>query len=528
MNTTSSLVLGAAVAGGALLAFLTPLSPRTAGSPDRDGETLANAPGEGPPETTSSLSAASAAGSRAPLAVLDAESSTARLVYGSLAGASGEPVLEGSIAFIDALGEISRATVGTGAYSIVGLGPGSWSVRADCEGFLPLEKRLELAPGRAETRLDLALEPSITLRVKFLDEQGKTIVDATSPRHRSLPLGAIATRERPLEPVHGLSSGFPNWYDAGVYRSRANSDVIVGLSQDCAGTLELRARPPLWISAVLGDRVLESLLHDGSPGEVVFELDRDELERRCRGGLRVRIVDAETGEPLAGSAALGYPDSGAGGQALEPDGTVEFRGQIAGLRELELRSPGHETFRRTVRVRAGETIELGTLALHRERKVRGHLVDENGQPLATSLTWTPAELVASALDIDQRIGSQSGPDGSFEIFAAGRGEVQLFAGRGELAANPIRIAPGGDAEVNAVARRGTLVVIRPVRHAGPGAHFAVADEQGRPFWSRRLWNDLPLRLRLVPGTYQLWSCRDELVERVETFTVAGETLVLER
>jgi hypothetical protein len=106
--------------------------------------------------------------------------------------------------------------------------------------------------------------------------------------------------------------------------------------------------------------------------------------------------------------------------------------------------------------------------------------------------------------------------------------VWLFAGREEFTANPIRISPGDDADVDAVVRRGTLVVIRPGQHGGPGTLFAVADEQGRAFWSARVWEGRALRVRLVPGTYQFWTGRDELVERVETFTVGEETLVLER
>ncbi len=528
MVLTRALALGLSAAAGALLALLIPV-PSAPSAPiagaaievenARDQEPSVPALAEPPVASEPSLS-------RTPLESAGSGDAVERLVYGSLRAAGGGAVREGRVSFLDALGELRRATVGANAYSIVGLAPGAWSVRADCAGFLPLERALTLDPLAEETRLDLLLEPALVLRVKFVDPEGKTIVDATSGRPGSLLLAAVATRERPLR-LRGVRSRMPSWYEAGTYRSPQTFEGLEGLPPDCAGLLELHAPLPLWISAVLGGSVLESRFQETGADEIVFVLEREVLQRE-RGGLRVRFTDGETGRPLQGRASLEYADAGGGGRALDADGAVEFTDEIAGLRELEPHVPGYPTFQRVVRVLPGITTDLGTLPLFRERSVRGRILDEDGRPLATALSWTPAASVASQLDVRQPIGVRTDADGRFRLFAAGRGELFLFAGRDELAANPIRIPAGGDAEIEAVAPRGTLLVIRPLRHAGPGALFALADEQGRAFWSGSVWEHRPLRVRLVPGTYQLWSCRDEEVETVETLTIGEETRVLER
>jgi hypothetical protein len=157
--------------------------------------------------------------------------------------------------------------------------------------------------------------------------------------------------------------------------------------------------------------------------------------------------------------------------------------------------------------------------------LKGRVVGEDGKEVLASLSFVASELVRGPLDLDDSLGWSGGAE--FDFGRVGDGEPWLFVSHDDYAVNPLPIETDEQGFVTAVARKGTPVLLRPSKGAIPGQSYAIADSSGRAFWMRGVWGEVPMRLRLVPGKYQLLEGLDDDFRLVRTFDVGAEPVVLE-
>ena len=409
----------------------------------------------------------------------------------------------------------------------MGLAPGAWHVSVQARGFYPLRGDLTLLPQASETRHDLVLEPARVLRIRFVDAEGRTVIDADTRSHPLIPgLGVVATLAPPGTHVPGVDGRMPDRSEAGQYLCPQTYTRVEGLPPDCAGLLALTHPPTVYVSAVLRGLVLETRLDTGVGEEMVFVLDEEALQANLS-GLTLRLVDARTGAALQGTATLSFRDGGGRSASTDDEGTLRFEEQMPGLRRLEVSARDHVRLVRVLRLEPGRTLDLGVIALATARSLEGWLVDEDGDALSQRFSFVSGDQVVSPLDLEHAGGAQVHGDGHFELWNLGAGEPLLLLRHEDYALNPLVLETDAEGRTRAIARRGTPVLLRHGREPQPELRFAIADAAGSPLWTRRVYDEAPIRLRLVPGRYQLLEGHDEVFTLVRSFEVGAEPVVLE-
>jgi RNA polymerase sigma-70 factor (ECF subfamily) len=442
------------------------------------------------------------------------------LAYGSLRSSDGEPVAGANVLLWNDQGETKSATVARESWSIVLFEPGAWNVDVTAEGYYPLRSEFTVSSSAPETRHDLALEKARSLLIRFVDAEGKPIVAASPLDPLATGLGVVATSEPPGPRVAGVQQGSWRRGDAGHYVYARPFQSVEGLPPGCAGRLTLTRPPPVYVSAVLADRVLETRLDSGAGDEMTFAIDV-KAQKASLASLALRAVDSRSGEPLEGHVRMGMRAPG----ARMEQGVAVFEGLLPGMHELSIETPDHERYHRTLRLEPGQALDLGDVPLDRGRSLKGRVVGEDGKEVVASLSFIASELVRGPLDLDDSIGWSGGAE--FDFGRVGDGEPWLFVSHDDYAVNPLPIETDEQGFVTAVARKGTPVLLRPSKGAIPGQSYAITDSSGRPFWMRGVWGEVPMRLRLVPGRYQLLEGLDDDFKLVRTLDVGAEPVVIE-
>ena len=444
------------------------------------------------------------------------------LVFGSITGSDGSLVKDGYLYFEHSGGEILYGDFGAaGSYSVLGLWSGAWTFRAICDGYFPSEQSLDVPAGEARVRRDLVLEPSITARVKFQTPEGEEL-EAALGRNASMndlyPV-CVATVERPPALLPGVTGRDAARYGVGKYSRRAFGESLPGVPADVSGLLEFQQAPPVFVSAVLRNVVLDTRLYEGGD-EIVFALERERFQAAL-GTLSLIVVDALSGAPItSGHVSLNHSQRGGMGQPIGEDGRVGFEDVLPGVMELDFSIDGYERLKKRVYVQPGQALDLGAYPLAPAATIRGRTLDAHGRPHHASLSWVPLDHVERPDDIDQRFLFQSDVNGNFEFTRAGRGGVFIVVRDQKWAACAVFV-DAGSALVETVEiplREGTPVTIDTDAAHVSGHRVSLADAQGRPFWTRRTALDHALRLSLLPGDYQLWLDSEEL--RLHTIDLA--------
>ena len=453
------------------------------------------------------------------------------LVYGSITGSDASLVEDGYLYFEHTDGEILYGSFGAaGSYSVLGLRPGAWTFRANCDGYFPSEQGLEVPAGEARVRRDLVLEPSITVRVKFQTPEGEELEAALgrSATMKDIYPVCVATLEPPPAFLAGVRGRDASRFGVGKYSHRAFRETLPGQPADVSGLLELQCPPPVFVSAVLRNVVLDTRPFEGGD-EIVFVLERERFEAAL-GAVSLTVVDAFTGSPItAGHVDLNHSQRGGLGQPIGADGRVEFDDVLPGVMELDFRIDGYERLKKRVHVRPGQALDLGAYALAPAATIRGRTLDAQGVPRHAGLVWVPLDHVERADDVEQRFHFKSDAGGEFELLHAGRGNLFIVVSDPKWAACAVLVdARSGLVEnVEVPLREGTPVTIATDAAHVAGHRVTLADSLGRPFWTRRTALNHSLRLVLLPGDYQLWLDSDELRLHSVAFTVAADPVRVE-
>lgn len=459
----------------------------------------------------------------APLAAQHREESL--LLFGALRGPTPEQARDGSLRLIEADGASREISVGANAtYSAFGLHSGTVHVHANLRGFVPADAEIVLPSDSSKVEHDLVLTPAFLLPVKFVERStGKPLL---SPREFDGPrVSAVATRDRPTR-IPNVVGRLAVGGDAGWFRAREPYGENRGLPEGCDGLLEIHPPLPVWVDFVMRDTVLESRLVHGNEKEIVFEIDRAELDAAL-GSARLRCI--ENGRPVEGAnVTLGFQDGGQQQRGTtDADGEVVIAKVPPGLQRLEVTKTGTGSHHRMVHIQSKDETDLGTIELVAGTSISGHVLDQDGQPVGARVAVFPLSREPSPRTVDCYMAMPCGAGGAFEIKNVERGPSRVVVQAKGFALRVIDVNTNDVQPLEVRMERGTLVRFRVAQDADAYTNFLLADANGVPIRMEGASSSYVREEMLAPGRYQCWSLEDDRIVRRDTFEVSGTAMIQE-
>jgi hypothetical protein len=246
----------------------------------------------------------------------------------------------------------------------------------------------------------------------------------------------------------------------------------------------------------------------------------------CFGEVRLRVVDAITGQPIDGCRVNCFsPDEGGDGYSLTAQGTAVFERVPAGPLPISIMACGHGAISTHVSVKAGVVNDLGTFQMEPATSIRGSITDLTGRPFVRPLiNLVPLD----DYKVDQRLGSlwtghylatnsgctlfalDTNDDGEFTALNVKPGRFLLRMdygpfGRREWCIRPLVLdTTGGNIEgLRIQAQRGTAVQVRPDPDLPEDTWVRILDSDQNPVRDEdfsRSHTTTPLFL--LPGSYR--------------------------
>lgn len=342
----------------------------------------------------------------------EGQAETYRLVRGSrleglVLGPGDRPVVRARIAVKEA-GEALADEGGRFSVALAAL-PARLVVHAPGFRKLGLDVR-ELAP------LRLSLKPGATLEARVLDGVGKPVPRVKVLLRRQTGESAWTREEITAETYKGdLLLDLPR---PGLYRFEVRSDGLRPFASE-----------PFAVSATQGANL----------GVVVLS---------AGGGVEGRVVDAASGQPLAGVLATLWPQGMAGlqraaasttvGQTVtDSEGSYRIAGQAPGAYELRLERSGFATAYREVALLDDLVLPMADAALDAGVAVSGTVKNRAGKPRRGVQVRFLAESGASPLAVAETATGENGEFGGLHL-ASGDYRVEVRSDR-ILLAQDVRI-----------------------------------------------------------------------------------------
>jgi hypothetical protein len=441
------------------------------------------------------------------------------LVHGSLTSSSGTALGAPGLArvsLVDGAGVRRSSDVELGAYAFHALEFGTYWMTARADGHRTLEQTLELNAADPLLRWDIVLQEAPALRIRVLTPDGRNLTDVLA--QTGAPLGArllvpIVTREPPQARLHGADREADGLPAAGQFHSRGPR--LNGLSPDCMGVLVFDCDLPAYVSLVIHETIVETRRVDAGEEELTFTMSPDEMLAKLA-GLRVRVIDAETGLAVARARVTlrggTYADQGV---ATDAWGEAAIAGREPGRFELRVVAEGYQRLIRRIDAQPGETIELGTVALEREVGIEGCVLDSEDRPLALSFSVGTLDPVDRSIQWSRDPHFKSNGNGSFEVRGLRRGEHVIRVGENDaLEAKEWQghswVSDNVVVDTHLGSLSGVVLRVRPasrlvLRAPGlaAGTRVRVLDEDGLELIASRPVGSHPISLRLPAGACQV-------------------------
>ena len=459
------------------------------------------------------------------------------LVYGAVLEPDGRPAVgvSGGVQFDNGQGQPLEVDVSpSSTYAISGLSPGAWTVTVDAEGWRPWRKEVSLTAAQPAVRLDITLQPAVVLDIKATTPSGEPLSQAlqgllSGGDAWNSRLGAIATLDPPPAALPETSLRLFDRWGIGVFRDAFNPLAKGDVQpEEVIGRLELDEPLPAYVSLMLRHLVLQTQTVEPGAHEVSFVVPPSALEALL-GGVRLRVIDEETRQPVTKAYANLYDSqSGGGGLAADAPGVFEWIHQRPGRLELSISAPDHEKWHGEVSVPPGGVADLGTLELSPAMAVRGVVVDDSGAPHSVDLRALPDE--AGGAGRAARTHYKSGADGRFEIKTLGKRRYRLLVGDDDWTSLPVLVdLRGGEVnDVRVVVAHGAQV--RLLLRWPPSEPFDVRVETGDGLVVHRSENwqsEWVWRKRMAPGAYVAIIARDGRDLKRRPFEVGDQDITVE-
>jgi len=287
-------------------------------------------------------------------------------------------------------------------------------------------------------------------------------------------------------------------------------ELSAGSPEGCVGFVSLFEAPPVSCSLVIGSRVLQTMVLDGQESSINFSVDPSELQA-TRADIALRVVDADTGLPLAARRGLWLGMLGGSATAvdaeLDEDGRVEIKDAPAGSVNLFLRFGDYEHQVQRFDLHAGERNDIGELRVHAGACIAGHVVTETGEAV-------PARVWSSSREgRDHPLGQATEtPDGAdwFAICGLPRTNVLIGIDDPHWALNPVEVdlLKGSAQNQSIVARKGSSVRLVGPYSASGAARMRVLDARNLCIWVGENFEQELHELQLLPGHYTIEVLRE--------------------
>jgi RNA polymerase sigma-70 factor (ECF subfamily) len=430
-----------------------------------------------------------------PAAAIDPASDPVRnVVFGRIVEGAGDRFAGGAVLFRRSDNFQSESPIHGGCYALAGILPGGVEVFARGKSSPGFHEWIDVAPEPKVLRHDFGGKDVTRIDVELIDAKsgaplGEVPAEFVS-RGEALDLDVVV--------AHGSTTMSPacfRWTDNHGFPGTVPHSGFFEF--DGALPIDVRLRSG---GAILGQQRIATPVK-----KIVFPVDWASF-RSVMATLRVRLVDAATGAPLAPTAlyvtTIGsfYSRSRDDSRRLDEAGTREISGLAPTLCKLIVETPGHERIEHGITLLAGLN-DLGTLALAAPRLLTGRVVDAQGQAVRCSLRIRDVERAERALALAFQASAFADEHGHFALpIGAGAHEVAFLADR--FAATTVVVPAGtaSPAELEVVLHAGTPVAIRSDELGDCDAAIVIEDVR-RSIVARGRAGIAAFRLRLEPGRY---------------------------
>jgi hypothetical protein len=510
-----AVIQGAAIATLAVLLLggddVAPVGPApSATTPVANAATPAEA-GQAGPHREAEPTAAPMVG--ATVAAATSDVGTGTVLYGRVVSETGEAITEGYV-WLSRAGEAkSLATISPSSrdpvFAVAGLAPGEITFRTRATGYRETSGSISIPAATPRLRHDIVLSPAWLLAVKVQTPAGEPLQPALRAAAKDRPMlyavevGVIVTATKP-------AGDFPPTelreitYGLGRWRPADGIDAVRGekqLPKDVTGIVEIDRKQPVWVSAVLRQRVLASVAVEAGQLEATINLGIEQVLRDL-GTIRGRVVDS-SGQPLT-EVRVGFGDrqSGGMGNKVDAEGRFEVKDLRPGLLTIEIHTKGLMLPRNMVLLAPGQVLDLGDVVMRETRVIKGRCEGVTGKGSDVRIACRPLDPPPHpAMHQDGGYSSSVTDDGSFSLhLVEGRYLVRASAAGGAVTEIDTRTI-GDQPLVLQLAKEANVRL--DVQSQGEPCELAVFDSRNREIYRRNLRDGWKFALPFLPGDYRV-------------------------
>lgn len=452
-------------------------------------------------------------------------------VYGTISDAftSERRIESAHVKFVRGSDVVIAQTDGQGRYSIDNLSPGEWTVSVDAAGYRRWSGEHALTDNLRLQQFDASLERMNVVWAQFRTPEGEDL--ATAARKQGLAwanfsIALVATHDAPSRRLAGAAMVRPS----GPFQTteRRNGQTI-RISSGFDRRYEFAEPLPMFLSACLADVVLDTRYVEEDGGDVTFVIALDQLRENMH-DVRVRVLDANSGEPIASAqASLLYPSTTSiHMDAVDASGVVVFDHRPPGRWRLTIHAADYELVNDVVTVASDGDTEL-VYRLARGISIEGTIAGGTGGPISFSFELVPM----TGLDATERSSrfAWSGTPDHFEIKPVGRAlRVVRRVWGFDTQEGPSRLLSFKPfvADTRDGSKRGIVIQAVRVTKVALRADSQIADEvrivdaDQLPVAEDTIGSNGKLELRIVPGAYTAKLMKDGVLVDSIAFRVGTE------
>lgn len=422
----------------------------------------------------------------------------------------------------------STRTDGQGRFIFEAVLPGRWSVRASWPDHVPESRSTVVLQGRTSEAPPLVLRPERKVRVK-LRAPGGLPLTAWRATHEAV---ALPLSFDLVETVTPLPSRLATYGGGRILASLRAAEALVysadGLAEPARYepdemSVELAGWSLRSIALCTGSEVLAGaeILPDTHEVEIVVPL---EVIARVHTEIRARVLDAETGSPLAGArATIVNPRSlFTRNFAADANGHLRFEEEDRWQHWVLVSAEGYGTqeFDVTLAVepklvrgahpggggtwRASSAIDLGAVSLRRAATISGTLSGVRSGEI--NIVTIPLDRFERARELRRSMFFvRPNKEGSFAIDGLDRGRYLLRLDSATCTSRPLVLdtTAGSIEGVLVHAESGSIVTFEVGRQRDETL-LRVVDERELPVQEVYVEESGEAKVRLVPGEYEWW------------------------
>ena len=452
-------------------------------------------------------------------------------VYGTISDAftSARRIEGAHVKFVRGSDVVIAQTDSQGRYSIDNLSPGTWVVSIDAAGYRRWSGEHALTDNLRLQQFDASLERMNVVWAQFKTPEGEDLAIASRKQGlawASFSIALVATHDAPSRRLAHAAMVRP---PGPTQMMERRDGQTIRISSGFDRRYEFTEPLPMFLSACLADVVLDTRYVEEDGGDVTFVIALDQLRENMH-DVRVRVLDADSGEPITSAqASLLYPSTTSMKMdAVDASGLVVFGHRPAGQWKLTINAADYELVHDVVTVASDGDTEL-VYRLARGISIEGTIVGGTGGPISFSFELVPM----NGLDASERSSrfAWGGSPEHFEIKPVGRAPhvvrrawgMETREGLSRLFSFKPFVADTRDGSKRGVVIQAVLATKVWLRVDSEAAdEVRVVDADQLPVAEETLGPNGKLELRIVPGAYTAKLMKDGVLVDSIAFRVGTD------